>query len=193
MSLSIIHHPHPTLRFKSQPIVRVDKQLQAIAAEMLELMYQKEGVGLAANQVDLPLRMFVANPAGVRGEGQELVLINPVLDRPKGSEEDREGCLSLPGIYGQVRRPKSVRLRAYTIDGGEVDQVVDGFMGRVVQHEIDHLDGMMFFDRMSPEAMREIQHDLLEFDVAYKSRRDAGEYEDSVVTASRGEWLKQYA
>ena len=193
MPLSIIHHPHPSLRYKSRPVVRVDKELQAVAAQMLDLMYDAQGVGLAANQVDLPLRLFVANPAGVRGEGQELVLINPVLDRPKGNQSDREGCLSLPGVYGQVKRPKSVRLRAYTIDGGEIDQVFDGFLARVIQHEVDHLDGMMFFDRMGPEAVREIQHDLLEFDVAYKSRQDAGEYEDSVVKASRTDWLARYA
>ncbi len=77
MSLSIVHYPHPTLRYRSKTIRRVDKELKAIVAEMFELMYEHNGVGLAANQVDLPLRIFVANPAGKRGEGEELVCINP--------------------------------------------------------------------------------------------------------------------
>ena len=111
MELSIIRYPHPTLRFKSKPLRRVDTELREIAARMLELMYEAEGVGLAANQVDLPLRMFVANPSGKQGEGEELVLINPELQTPKGTEMAQEGCLSLPGLYGNVKRPKSIRVQ----------------------------------------------------------------------------------
>ena len=90
--LKIVHYPHPTLRHRSLPIRRVDKELRDIAAQMLDLMYEAEGVGLAANQVDLPIRLFVANPSGQKGEGEELILLNPELQMPKGNETSQEGC-----------------------------------------------------------------------------------------------------
>ncbi len=117
MQLSIIEYPHPTLRIRSKPIRRVDQELRDIAAQMLDLMYEADGVGLAANQVDLPLRLFVANASGERGGGEELVLLNPELQMPKGSETGQEGCLSLPGLSGQVKRPTSIRLSAYDLTG----------------------------------------------------------------------------
>ena len=143
MQLSIIQYPHPTLRYRSQPIRRVDQQLREIAAEMLDLMYEAKGVGLAANQVDLPIRLFVANPSGERGDGEELVLINPELQMPKGNESEQEGCLSLPGLYGQVKRPKSIRLSAYDLKGNSIERTADGFLARVLQHENDHIDGVI--------------------------------------------------
>ena len=92
---------------------------------MLDLMYEANGVGLAANQVDLPIRMFVANPTGERGDGEELVLLNPELQMPKGNETSEEGCLSLPGIHGLVKRPKSVRLSAFDLKGNPVELTAD--------------------------------------------------------------------
>ena len=86
MPLEVVHYPHPTLRYKSKPIRKVDAELREIADEMLELMYESKGVGLAANQVDLPIRMFVANPTGEKGEGEEFVVLNPEVQFPKGSE-----------------------------------------------------------------------------------------------------------
>lgn len=183
MNLSIIHYPHPTLRHRSRPIVRVDKRLKEMAAQMLDLMYEFEGVGLAANQVDLPIRMFVANETGRRGEGEELVLINPEVQRPKGSESSQEGCLSVPGVYGQVKRPKTIRLRAYDLSGNEIDRELDGFLGRIVQHEIDHLDGVMFFDRMTDEGVRELQPLLDDFVTDFQSRRNTGSIPDEETLA----------
>ena len=98
--MQIITYPHYTLRYKSQPLTRVDAALRKLVAEMFDLMYEANGVGLAGNQVDLPLRLFVVNMAAEPGEGEELVFINPVLSQPKGKEEGEEGCLSLPGLYG---------------------------------------------------------------------------------------------
>ncbi len=128
MDLSIIPYPHPTLRVRSKPIRRVDTQLRGFVDQMLDLMYQAEGVGLAANQVGLPIRLFVANPTGQRDEGEELVLVNPELQMPKGNETQSEGCLSLPGMYGQVKRPKSIRLSAYDLHGNPIERTVDGFL-----------------------------------------------------------------
>ncbi|MCM2371850.1 peptide deformylase [Aporhodopirellula aestuarii] len=193
MSLSIIHFPHPTLRHRSRPIVRVDAQLREMAAEMLDLMYKNEGVGLAANQVDLPIRMFVANASGVRGEGEEWVVINPVIDRPKGSEAGQEGCLSVPGLYAQVKRPKTVRLQGYDLQGNEINKELDGFLSRVVQHEVDHLDGVMFFDRISSEAMRDIEHGLAEFATTFDSLRSTGSIPDDAELAKRlADWEAKY-
>lgn len=194
MPLSVVSYPHPTLRYRSKPIQRVDQGLREIAAEMLDLMYRSEGVGLAANQVDLPIRLFVANPSGVRGEGEELVLINPQVQRPRGSEADQEGCLSLPGVFGQVKRPKSVRISAYDLKGNPIDRDVEGFLGRVLQHEYDHLEGTLFFDRMGPEAKRDIEAQLEELEADFRSKQAAGSIpSDDELIARLAEWENKYA
>src|SRR2546423_12486363 len=99
LALQVIQYPHPTLRHRSKPLRRVDAELRKIVSEMLELMYEHEGVGLAANQVDLPYRLFVTNVEGdPKANDAECVFINPVLSSGRGQEEDEEGCLSIPGI-----------------------------------------------------------------------------------------------
>ena len=159
--LQLVTYPHPILRHKSKPIVRVDSELQAMVAQMFEIMYEFRGVGLAANQVNLPLRLFVANPTGEREEkDQELVFINPVLNKPKGSEESEEGCLSLPGINAPVKRSKSLHVNAFDMRGQEIQGEVSGFLARIIQHETDHLDGVLFFDRLTDEMMRPLEEDL---------------------------------
>jgi peptide deformylase len=194
MPLRIIPFPHPTLRYISKPIRRVDAELRSIAAEMLDLMYEAEGVGLAANQVDLPLRMFVANPSGRRGEGEELVVINPELQFPKGSELDREGCLSLPGLFGEVRRAKQIHLSAYDLQGNPIDRQLDGFLARIVQHEYDHLDGKFFFDRMTEEQLRELEVGLDELETDYRSRQASGSIaSDEKVVQDLANWEARYA
>ncbi|MEM6362882.1 MAG: peptide deformylase [Planctomycetota bacterium] len=193
MTLSIIHYPHPTLKYRSRPLVRVDQRLKDLAAEMLDLMYENEGVGLAANQVDLPLRMFVANETGERGSGEELVLINPEVERPKGSESQQEGCLSVPGVYGQVKRAKSIRLHAYDLMGNEINRDLDGFLARVVLHEIDHLDGNMFFDRMSDASRRELDPLLDDFCTDFESKRSTGSIpDDQSLAEARQRWEIDY-
>ena len=193
MQLSIISYPHPTLRIRSKPIRRVNKELRNIAAQMLDLMYEAEGVGLAANQVNLPIRIFVANPAGERGDGEELVLLNPELQMPKGNVTGQEGCLSLPGIYGQVKRPKSIRVSAFDIQGNPVDRVVDGFLARVIQHENDHLDGVMFFDRMTEEAKREIDDQLHELETVFESKQNTGGIANNEqLIAELDPWYEKY-
>lgn len=100
--MKIITYPHPTLRRVAKPVRRVDAELKRIVREMFDLMYEAKGIGLAANQVDMPIRLFIVNLEAEAGKGEELVFINPVLSRPKGSDEAEEGCLSLPGLYGPV-------------------------------------------------------------------------------------------
>ncbi|MDP1559796.1 MAG: peptide deformylase [Pirellulaceae bacterium] len=162
--LSIIVHPHPTLRRKSKPILRVDDQLRDYIAQMLELMYSSKGVGLAANQVNLPLQLFVVNPTGKQGEGEEMVFINPVLSRPKGSEAAEEGCLSLPGVFGEVVRAAEIDVEAFTHLGQRIKLRATGYLARILQHEYDHLQGVMFFDRMSEAKRLEINDEIAEFE-----------------------------
>lgn len=193
MQLSVIPFPHPTLRIKSRPIRRVDAELKDIVAQMFELMYEHKGVGLAANQVDLPLRLFVANPAGVKGEGEEFVIINPELQLPKGNDTQQEGCLSLPGLYGQVKRPKSIRLSAYDLQGNAIEGTYDGFLGRIFQHENDHLDGVMFFDRMSAESKRELDDQLDEMETDFRSKQSTGSIPEGDELVTRlNHWYEKY-
>lgn len=174
--MRVIHYPHPTLLRPSKPLRRVDAGLRQMIAEMFDLMYQNKGIGLAANQVDLPYRVFVMNESGDRREKeQELVFINPVLSKPKGSDEAEEGCLSLPGLYAQVRRPAEIRISGYNLAGQEVTLDLKGMPARIVQHENDHLDGVMFVDHLSPAALLDIKDKLEEFRSEFLSRRDLGE------------------
>jgi peptide deformylase len=192
--LSIIHYPHPTLRVKARPVARVDAELRRLADEMLDLMYAAKGVGLAATQVNLPIRMFVANPAGERNDGEELVLLNPELQLPKGSETSQEGCLSLPGIYGDVKRPKQIRLSAYDISGNPVERTVEGYLARIMQHENDHLDGILFFDRMTEDARDEIEDEIEEMVRIFHTKQLAGEIAgDEALIADLKPWYEKYA
>jgi peptide deformylase len=172
--LSILHYPHPTLRYKSRPIARVDDELRAVIRKMFELMYEAKGVGLAANQVGLPLRFFIVNEAADPAKGKELVFINPVLSLPKGSEKAEEGCLSLPSIYADVVRPKTIHVNAYDITGEELNFEATGLMARIVQHETDHLDGVLFIDRLSDSERANIDQEIHEMEIVFESRRDAG-------------------
>lgn len=193
-SIGIIKYPHPTLRTPAHPIVRVDAELRAIAKRMIELMYEAKGVGLAAPQVNLPLRMFVMNPSGDPQRGSATVIINPEVQLPKGNESSQEGCLSLPGVYGDVRRPKKIRLSAYDIDGRSIDRVLDGFEARVVQHETDHLDGVLFFDRINDEARVELEESLGELEDDFQNRQRRGEVEpDDALLSKHRPWLSRYA
>jgi len=193
MSLSIIRYPHPTLRYRSKTIRRVDNELKSIVAQMFDLMYEHNGVGLAANQVDLPLRIFVANPAGKRDEGEEIVCINPELNLPKGSESDREGCLSLPEIFGEVKRPSRVKLSAYDLSGNAIERTLEGFLARIVQHEIDHLNGVFFFDRMTPDGRDELSTQLEELESEFRSQQANGSMlPDEELVRRLADWESKY-
>ncbi len=185
MSLEIIQYPHPTLRHPSRPLKRVDAELKRIVAEMFELMYSHEGIGLAANQVDLPYRLFIANPSGKREEEAEHVFINPVLSRGRGQVEDEEGCLSIPSVYAPVTRNEKIFVQAYDLAGNEVEGEIDGLMARVIQHETDHLDGKLFIDRLGPAQLAAIRDKLEEFELNYRSRRETGELPDEGAMAAR--------
>ncbi len=184
--MQIIQYPHPTLRHVSKPLKRVDQELHAIVREMFDLMYAANGVGLAANQVDLPYRLFIINlKSDPAAKEEELVFINPVLTSRKGNAEAEEGCLSLPGLYADVKRPERAVLNAYDLAGQEVNMELEGLFSRAVQHEIDHLDGVLFIDRLSPTVAMDIKDSLVDFDVQFESARQRGEIPDDVAIARR--------
>ena len=152
--LKIVYHPHPALRWKSKDVTRIDSQLKDWVGQMFELMYQARGIGLAANQVALPYRLFVVNPTGDPDEpDQEQVFINPQIVKRNGSEDSEEGCLSLPEIYGPVTRAERITVEAFDLDGRDFSMELSGLPARVVQHENDHLDGVMFTDRVTDNVL----------------------------------------
>lgn len=191
--LQIITYPHPTLRYQAKPLRKVDVRLKEIVDRMFQLMYEFRGVGLAATQVDLPLRLFVMNSTGRQGDGQEIVMINPVISRPRGNEIAEEGCLSLPSIHGNVIRAKTIRVNAFTLDGQEINQDFSGYEARIIQHETDHLDGSLFIDRLKEGSELEIQGELEQLEIDFESRQRTGSLaEDSQLKADIAAWEAAY-
>jgi peptide deformylase len=174
-AVRIIKYPHPTLRHKSKPLRRVDAELRKMIREMFDLMYEHKGIGLAANQVDLPYRLFIINLTGEREQaGEEHVFINPVIVRQKGMVEDREGCLSFPEIYAPVQRPEKVVLNAFTMTGQEVTYELNGMFARAVQHEADHLEGKLFIDRLTPASRLTIKEELATLERQFQEEQRLG-------------------
>jgi len=142
-------YPDPLLRRPAQSVAAFDEELRAIVAGMFERMYASKGVGLAAPQVGLKLRILVLNATGETKD--EVVLVNPrIVERDGPATLFEEGCLSFPGIYAEVERPERCRVQAFGLDGKPLDASYEGFESRIVQHEYDHLEGVLLVDRMSP-------------------------------------------
>ena len=192
--MQIIQYPHPTLRHVSKPLRRFDAPLRKIVDEMFELMYAAKGVGLAANQVDLPLRFFIANlEADPAAKDQQRVFINPVISKPKGQKIGEEGCLSLPGLYGDVTRNERLTIHAYDLAGNEIKEPVDGMLARVIQHETDHLDGILFIDRLAPSAALAAKESIEDFETIYAGRDERGELpSDDEIAQQWAEWEAKY-
>lgn len=146
-SLKIILYPDPRLRKPCQHVDKFDDDLAQLARRMLELMREAEGIGLAAPQVGIPLRLFVCNitddPAADR------VLVNPTLSNLQGELESEEGCLSIPDVTVKLLRAESCTLSAVDLTGKPIVEVADELLSRCWQHECDHLDGRLIIDRMS--------------------------------------------
>jgi len=186
LDLQLIYYPHPTLRHRSKPLKRVDAELRKIVARMFELMYEHEGVGLAANQVDLPYRLFITNVEGdPNAKEHERVFINPVLRGGRGLEEGEEGCLSIPDVRANVTRNATIKIQAYDLAGNEIEAEAEGLMARILQHETDHLDGTLFIDRLGPAQLAAVRDKLEEFELDFQSRRETGALPDDATIAAR--------
>ncbi len=191
--MEIVQYPHPTLRYKSKPITRVNRELKAIVREMFELMYAAKGIGLAANQVDLPLQIFIINTKGDPELGEELVFVNPVLSAPKGSHESEEGCLSIVGVNALVARPEQIHVSAYDLSGNEISMTVDGLLAKAIQHETDHLEGVLFIDRISESSKRQLEGELEDFEIDFDNKRSTGEIpDDETINNALAEFESRY-
>ena len=148
-------------------------------------MYDTRGIGLAANQGDLPLQLFVVNTSGEPDGGEELVFVNPVIDQPKGSGVSEEGCLSIPGVHADVNRPAQIHVSAYDLMGNEIDMVADGLLARVIQHEYDHLQGVLFIDRISESAQKQIAGELDAFEREFTGHQASQKIPDKAAILKR--------
>jgi peptide deformylase len=174
--MKIVLYPHPALRRPAVPLTSIDQQVQSQVREMFDLMYAAKGLGLAANQVALPYQLLVINlTSDPQQPEHEQVFVNPVITERKGSVEDEEGCLSLPGLYQKVRRAKSIVMRAYNLKGESVEVAAQDMMARVLQHETDHLNGVLFIDKIGPIARLASRNTLKEFERNYKKAQARGE------------------
>jgi peptide deformylase len=173
--LQLVEFPHPALLRRARPIVRIDGAICDAVARMFDIMYEAQGVGLAANQVALPYRMFIVNTAGRRDDGEELVFINPTLSRPRGTAVQEEGCLSLPGLRMDVRRPERIVVDAWSLEGEPIHLDLDGLLSRVIQHEFDHLEGRLFTDRLPEAAALEARRSLESFREVFVGKQSRGE------------------
>ncbi len=189
--LELVEYPHPALRRMSTPLARIDDELRAAVRQMFEIMYEEQGVGLAANQVALPYRLFIVNTEGRPDAGEELVFINPQISKPRGTAIQQEGCLSLPGVRMDVRRPQRVRIKAYNLTGELIEADLDGFLARVVQHEFDHIEGRLFTDRLSEASALEASRMLSGFQQIFLGKQSRGELPDDHHIVARLDALEQ--
>lgn len=134
--------PDPVLRQKARPVQRVTRRHRRLIEDMKETMYAAPGVGLAANQVGVLERIIVVDPGD-----QFMALINPEIVAAEGVDVDVEGCLSIPRVTGYVERAASIRVRALDERGRPVELEAEGYLARIIQHEVDHLDGVLFIDK----------------------------------------------
>lgn len=175
MVLEIVKYGHPALRQPGVRIEQVDASIRQFTADLLDTMHDAEGVGLAAQQVGRALQVFVIDVRGVKDrpstlerDGQAadplaampLVLINPEVTPVGPPATGPEGCLSFPELYGDITRPESVDVKALNEKGETVSFRCGGLLARAIQHELDHLKGILFIDRMTAARRREIQPDL---------------------------------
>ena len=156
--LKVRTYPADVLSKKTKPVKRIDKEFLRLVDEMFDTMYEESGVGLAAPQVGESLRFCVVNCTGK--EADELTLINPVIIESSGEHTDEEGCLSLPGIRAKVTRPEQIKVKAYDRNGREIVIEADGLHARCIQHELDHLNGRLFFQLLNDAARMTINGQL---------------------------------
>ncbi len=168
--LPIIKIGHPTLRKVAAPIQEFNKELQELAQNMIETMRLNDGIGLAAPQVNIYRRMFVIDKHLIQEDWEAEAYINPEILESEGAEAFEEGCLSIPGIREEVVRPTKIRVRYQKLDGSQVEEMMDGLLARVFQHEFDHLEGILFTDKISPIKKKLLESRLRELEETYAVR-----------------------
>ncbi len=173
--LSIVKLGHPALRARAEPVVATDESLARLAEDMLETMYAHDGCGLAANQVGVTRRIVVIDtreakkrPSVLRIGGKTrpvhkhmpMILVNPEIESAGMCLAGSEACLSIPGIHGEVTRPAVVKARAHDLEGNVVEFEAEGLLARALQHEVDHLNGVLFIDRLDAAERQRVADEL---------------------------------
>ena len=172
MKLSLALYPDPILRRPAKPVPGVTEDLRTVAREMFRIMYETRGVGLAGPQAGYGHRIFVLNVTG-QPEGEQ-VFLNPEIVSKSGEIVDEEGCLSFPGIVAHVARADHATIRGTTLDGKEVTLAGEGLLAKAFQHEMDHLDGILIIDRMTPADRLAAAARLKELEKQFAVGRRAG-------------------
>lgn len=168
--MEIVLYPNPVLRKKAAAVTKFDAELQKTADAMHATMAKAKGVGLAAPQVGLSIQLLVLNPTGKKEDAQTLV--NPKLILAKDVEvPGEEGCLSFPGIWAEIERAGSLVVEAQDVKGAPVRLELHDYLARIVQHEFDHLDGILFIDRMTPADRARVRGSLKNLEAAYKEKQ----------------------
>jgi peptide deformylase len=194
MNLSILQYGSPILRAKGKRIEEIDDRIRELVANMVETMHAANGIGLAAQQVDEALQLTVIDisqvedrPSEMKLNGKDvdpnaampLILINPEITLDEKTVVGTEGCLSFPEITGEIARAKSVVARAQTLDGGTIEIEAGGLLARAIQHEVDHLNGILFIDRMSSAAKAALSSRLKR--LQKETRRGHGQHRQPLV------------
>jgi peptide deformylase len=194
MNLSILQYGNPILRAKGKRIEKIDDRIRELAANMVETMHAANGIGLAAQQVGEALQLTVIDisqvedrPSEMKLSGKDvdpkaampLILINPEIMLDEKTVVGTEGCLSFPGITGEITRAKSLVARAQTLNGGTIEIEAGGLLARAIQHEVDHLNGILFIDRMSSAAKAALSSRLKR--LQKETRRGHGQHRQPLV------------
>jgi len=156
--LTVLHFPDERLRKNAIAVETIDDTVKVLAANMLETMYAEGGIGLAASQVNVQKRIMVIDLS--ENKNNPMVMVNPEITWSDGTEEMQEGCLSVPDYFDTVERAERIRFRYLDLDGKLVESETDGLLAVCVQHEIDHLNGKLFIDYLSPLKRRRLQKKL---------------------------------
>lgn len=157
--LKVLKYPDPFLRTNAKPVEKVDESVQKELDDMMETMYEDNGVGLAATQVGIDRRMFVMDCSDTRNK--PLYLINPEIIEAEDEIDSEEGCLSFPGVYAVVKRKRKITVKFLDRDGNEQSETLVGLDSRCVQHEIDHLDGKVFVDYLTPLKRKMLEKKMM--------------------------------
>ena len=179
----------PVLRKRCAPVGRATEEARTLTADMFETMYASDGIGLAGPQVGVICRLIVVDVSMQDPSFGRLALLDPVVVEADGEEAGTEGCLSIPEVTGEVVRPARVRVRGMSPDGEAVDMEATGIAARVLQHEIDHLDGVLFTDRMNPVRRQLLRAALRKI----RKRGQKQRHEKRIAEASAGEGTERKA
>jgi len=165
--LELVLYPDSGLREKCQPVSQMSDRIDKLIDDMFYTMYEAPGIGLAAPQIAVPERIIVVDVS--EDKTQPLALINPEIIATKGEISWEEGCLSLPGVYGEVKRPRHIKIRAMNRDGEALEMLADDLLAVCIQHEVDHLNGVLFTDHLSTLKRTRLLHKFKKLQTAERS------------------------